>query len=115
MKAYGEVALKTQVFLTSALVGGEWSASRPRHFISRERAPGTRWIGGWVGSRTSLEDMEKLKFLPSSGLVLQPSGRASRSQSLYRLRYPGSSLNMSFFFVNNFPLKSEDNLIGFHK
>jgi hypothetical protein len=36
---------------TSALDGGEWSASRPGRFTSRERAPGTHWIGGWVGSR----------------------------------------------------------------
>jgi hypothetical protein len=30
--------------LTSALDGDEWSVSRPR-----ERAPGTHWIGGWMG------------------------------------------------------------------
>jgi len=24
--------------------GGEWSASRPGHFIPRERAPGTHWL-----------------------------------------------------------------------
>jgi len=28
-------------FLISALDGGEWSASRPDRFTSRERAPGT--------------------------------------------------------------------------
>jgi len=27
--------------VTSALDGGEWSASRPDHFTPRERAPGT--------------------------------------------------------------------------
>jgi hypothetical protein len=36
-------------FLTSALDGGEWSASRPGRLTPRERAPGTYWIGGWVG------------------------------------------------------------------
>jgi hypothetical protein len=30
--------------LTSALGGGEWSASRPGHFTPRERAPGTHII-----------------------------------------------------------------------
>jgi hypothetical protein len=39
-------------FFTSALDGGEWSASCPGHFIPRERAPGTQWIGGWVGPCT---------------------------------------------------------------
>jgi hypothetical protein len=34
---------------TSALDGGEWSASRSGRFTPRERAPGTYWIGGWVG------------------------------------------------------------------
>jgi hypothetical protein len=45
-----------QVFLTSALVGGESSASRPGRFTPGERAPGTQWIGGWVGPRTGLDD-----------------------------------------------------------
>jgi hypothetical protein len=40
--------------LTSALDGGEWSASRPGHFTPRERAPGTHWIRGWVGPRAVL-------------------------------------------------------------
>jgi hypothetical protein len=37
--------------LTSALAGGEWSASRPGRFTPRERDPVTHWIGGWVGRR----------------------------------------------------------------
>jgi hypothetical protein len=40
--------------LTSALDGGEWSASRTGRFTPRERAPGTHWIGGWVGPRAIL-------------------------------------------------------------
>jgi hypothetical protein len=47
------------IFLIWALVGGEWSASRPYRFTSGERALGTHWIGGWVSPRTDLEDMEK--------------------------------------------------------
>jgi hypothetical protein len=31
--------------LTSALDGGEWSASRPGRFTHRERAPSTHWVG----------------------------------------------------------------------
>jgi hypothetical protein len=48
MKAYRGVNVQTHVFLTSALVGGEWSASRPGRFTPGEIAPGTHWIGGWV-------------------------------------------------------------------
>jgi hypothetical protein len=45
--------------LTSALDGGEWSASRPGRFIPRERAPFTYWIGGWVGPRAVLDAVVK--------------------------------------------------------
>jgi len=33
--------------LTSALDGGEWSASCPGLFSPRERAPGTYWYFSW--------------------------------------------------------------------
>jgi hypothetical protein len=33
------------IFLTSAQVGGEWSASRPGRFAPGEGAPGIHWIG----------------------------------------------------------------------
>jgi hypothetical protein len=55
----------------------------------RERAPGTHWIGGWVDPRAGLDDVERRTFLTLSGLELRPLGRLARSQSLYRLRYPG--------------------------
>jgi hypothetical protein len=48
--------------LTSALDGGEWSISRPGRFTPRERAPGTHWIGGWVGPRAVLEAVVKRKI-----------------------------------------------------
>jgi hypothetical protein len=40
-----------QVFLISAVVEGEWSASRPGFFTHRGRAPLCHWIGGWVYPR----------------------------------------------------------------
>jgi hypothetical protein len=67
MKAYGGVDVWIHVFLTSALVGGEWSASRPGRFIPGERAPGTHWIGGWVDLRIGLDDVENRKFLTLPG------------------------------------------------
>jgi hypothetical protein len=45
MKTYGRVDAYIHVFLTSALVGGVWSASRPGRFTSGERAPYILWIG----------------------------------------------------------------------
>jgi hypothetical protein len=78
------------IFLTSALAGDEMSASRSGRFISGERAPCNHFIGGWVGPRAGLYDMEKKKFLPLPRLELRPLGHPASSQSLYRLRYPGS-------------------------
>jgi hypothetical protein len=49
MKAYGGVDVYIHIFLTSALTGGECSASRPGRFT-----PGIHWIGGWVDPRASL-------------------------------------------------------------
>jgi hypothetical protein len=46
-------------FFTSALDGGEWSASCSSCFMPRELAPGTHWIGGWVGLRASPDAVEK--------------------------------------------------------
>jgi hypothetical protein len=68
MKPYGGVDLYVQIFLTSSLAGGEWSASRPGRFTPGERAPGTHLIGGWVDPRAGLDDVEKRKFLTLPGL-----------------------------------------------
>jgi len=53
--------------LTSALDGGEWSASRPVRFTPRERAPGTHWIGGWVGQSSRYPSEYELgtRYLPN--------------------------------------------------
>jgi hypothetical protein len=79
MKAYGRVDVQFHIFLTSALVGGEWSVSRPRRFTPRERAPGTHWLGGWMDPRASLDDVERRKFLTLPGLELRPLCRPDRS------------------------------------
>jgi len=50
--------------LTSALDEGEWSTSRPGRFTTRETAPGTRWIGDYVGREASLDAVGKKKSLP---------------------------------------------------
>jgi hypothetical protein len=62
-------------------------------FTPGERAPNPLWIVDWVGSRASLDDTEKGKFLTIPGLQLRFLGRPARSQSLYRLHYPGSVID----------------------
>jgi hypothetical protein len=73
MKAYRGVGVQIHIFLTSALAGGEWSASRPGCFTPGQKAPDTYWIGGWV------DDVEKRKFLTLQGLELRPLGRPACS------------------------------------
>jgi hypothetical protein len=75
--ACGGVGVQIHIFLTSALVGGEWSASRPCRFTS-----GTHWIGGLVGPRAGLDDVEERKFLTLPGRELRSIGRPARSQAL---------------------------------
>jgi hypothetical protein len=39
MKVYGGVDVQSHIFLVSALVGGEWPASRPSRFTPGEKPP----------------------------------------------------------------------------
>jgi hypothetical protein len=59
MKANVGVDVQIHIFLTSAIAGGEWSASRPSQFTSGEGAPDTHWIGGWVDPSAGLDDVEE--------------------------------------------------------
>jgi hypothetical protein len=71
----------------------------PRPLYLRERAPGTHWIGGWVDLRAGLGDVENRKFLTLPGLELRSFCRLARSRSLYRLRYPGSYIQIGNFGI----------------
>jgi len=76
---------------TSALRGGEWSASLSGRFTPRERALFTHWIVGWVGPRAGLEMVSKRR-IPSlrqgsnpDYLMVQPvASRSSASGSLLK-------------------------------
>jgi hypothetical protein len=70
-------------------VGDERLDSSFCRFTPREKAPGTHWIEGSVGPRANLDDVETRKFLTLPRLEIIPLGRPARSQSLYRLTYPG--------------------------
>jgi hypothetical protein len=81
MKAYGGVDVLIHIFLTSALVGGEWSASRSGRFTPGE----SNWIGGWVDPRAGLDDVEKRKFL-----TLRDSNSDPTAVQPVASRYSGS-------------------------
>jgi hypothetical protein len=113
-KAQRGESVLIRIFLNSAIIGVEWSGSRPGRFILGERSIYTHWIGGWVVPRTSLEDEAKRKVLSLPGLELLSLDRLTHSQSLYRLHYPisymrvfQSGVSISLLFlptVYGFPL-----------
>jgi hypothetical protein len=105
--------------LTSALVGGEWSASCSGLFTPRERAPGTHWIGGWVGPRAVLDAVVKRK-IPSPRRESNP--RTTIIQPVVQ-RYTDwaiTALVMSFIHIQNeniplgnaISLKKFQNIVG---
>jgi hypothetical protein len=85
MKTYGGGG-KGPPFLTSALDGGDWSASCPRRFIPKEIASGIHWIGRCVDPRAGLNFTEKRK----SPAGTQIGAVHPVAHLLYRLSYPGS-------------------------
>jgi hypothetical protein len=72
-------------FMTSALDGEEWWASRLGRFTPRGKDPGTHWIGCYVVPRAGLDYLDEKNLLPLSGIERRSSG-----QSLYRLSSPNS-------------------------
>jgi hypothetical protein len=83
MKVYGGVDVQINVFFSSAVAGGDWSASRPGRFTPGEKSSGTHRIGGRVGPRIALDDVERRIISPLPALELRPL-------VLYRPRCPGS-------------------------
>jgi hypothetical protein len=88
MKTFEGVGGIAPSFLTSAVDGGEWSASLPARFYRRELPPppGNNCVGDWVSPRVSLDAMEKRKI--SSACRESNPDPPARSPSLYRLSCP---------------------------
>jgi hypothetical protein len=72
MKTYGALEEWLHAFITSALDGGQWPASRHRRFNPRCKKPKYPWPAGWVGSRGSLGAVvnKKIISLPLPGRIL---------------------------------------------
>jgi hypothetical protein len=70
-------------FSTSALDGGEWSASRPGRALASRKGP-ANCTGGWVGPRAGLDTEARGKILsPLPGIEPRLPGHSGRSQTLY--------------------------------
>jgi hypothetical protein len=63
IKTYGGVAIKLHYLLTSALGGGEWSASRPGRFNAGEISLGTQGKESCVSPRSGLDELAKEKSI----------------------------------------------------
>jgi hypothetical protein len=59
MKTCEGVDVYIHVFLALALVAGEWSASQLVSFTCTRKNPLYPLIGGWLGPRAALDDMQK--------------------------------------------------------
>jgi hypothetical protein len=72
MKTYGKRSYSSSVLD----LGIRWRrvvSSMLRTFYPEERAPGTHWIRGWVGSRAGLDTVEKRRYLALPGIEPRPS------------------------------------------
>jgi hypothetical protein len=91
MNMYWGVEVYRHAFLTPALEGGEWSASRPGRFASRRKSPRYLLDRRLVGpqNRSGRGGDEKIpsprRESNSQTPIIQPV-----AQSLYRLSYPAS-------------------------
>jgi hypothetical protein len=54
-----------------------------------------------VDPRAGLDDLEQRKLLNLPGLELRPINLPARSQSLYRLHYPGSLFKYNHFVISS--------------
>jgi hypothetical protein len=88
MLAYEGVGVQILIFLTSALVGVELSASRLGRFIPWKERRCAHWIEDWEGPLSGLDSAKRRQFLSLLQLELRSFHRTARSQSLYQLRCP---------------------------
>jgi hypothetical protein len=74
---YGVEDVQIEVFLASALVGNNWSFLGVGSFNLGEVVLFTHWIGGSVGPRAGVQNMEQRKILDPTG-IRTPTLRSSR-------------------------------------
>jgi hypothetical protein len=74
MKAYRGVVAQYHTFLSSALDGGEWSASCPGHFTPRgncRRYPLDGMLGGLRAGLDAVEKINSLAFAGTRTLIVE--------------------------------------------
>ena len=101
----GEQRYSSTLFLTSALEGGEGSASRPGRTLPRER-PGTRCTGGWVGLRAGLDGCGKSR--PHRDSIPGPSSPLGSRYTDYVTRPTEANSPIAISRTGNKNLKKDD-------
>jgi hypothetical protein len=83
----GDTMCSSYSFLTSALEGGEWSASRPGRPLLPGKEPPVPTVqeAGWAPEAVWTQRLEEKILCLSRGWI---PGRPVRSQTLYWLSYP---------------------------
>jgi hypothetical protein len=67
----------------------------PRPLYPWGKSPGNQWIGGWVGPRAGLDDVEKRKFLTLPGI-----NKVHLKINFYVISKPGFLLLSDFVEFN---------------
>jgi hypothetical protein len=76
---YEVLEVKFHSFLTSAIYGSEWSASRSDRFTSGTQVPGINWNGAWLCQEPPWEFLKMEIFLSPRGIKRPIHGRPTRS------------------------------------
>jgi hypothetical protein len=96
-KPLGERMHSSYSFSTSALDGGEWSASRPAALCPRGKEPRYPLYRRMDGPQSRSGHKAGGRILsPLPGIEPQSPGRPARSQTLYWLSYPAHSTSLRF-------------------
>jgi hypothetical protein len=84
MEAQGKRRYSSYLFLTSALDGSEWSASRPGRALPPRKGPPVPIVqeAGWAPEPVWTQKLEEKILLPLLGIKPQSPGRPVRSQTL---------------------------------
>jgi hypothetical protein len=78
-------------------------------FTPGEIAPGTHWIGGWMGPSASLDAVEKRQILPLPGIEPRPSSRSpSQLRKMFKINVIFRFKQKYFFALIMKPLQGHN-------
>jgi hypothetical protein len=76
-----------------------WSVSRSGRFTPRERAPGTHWVGGWVGPKTGLDAVKICRVPPTH--ILDSNSRNNRPREPAANTFSNAHLSLPSALFND--------------